>query len=245
MLRRAAELDRPPPRLPGVVDAGALEEAAAELGVPRAAVRQALAELRSGALDRRGRSLAARLLGPHVLVVHRSFRAAPPGVSARLGEFLRREHFEVQRTQGESTTWVPRASLGARVARSVDRSVRRKLILREVRHVALAVYADAHTGGSQVTLAIDVSHLRQSQALLLGGGAVAASAVAAAALVLAGVDLFGLLAAAGGGGGVAAGGHAAGRAFYGSRTADLAARVEGMLDLLERDPPGGSRAPPS
>lgn len=232
VLRRATELDRPAPSLPGVVDAAALEEAAAEVGVPRSAVRQALAELRSGALTTAPPSPAARLLGPPLVVVHRSLQARPAVVTSRLRDFLRGEHFEVRRTLGARTTWVPRASLGARVARSVDRSVRRRLVLREVQHVELGVFDDDRCGGSQVTLAIDVRHLRQSQAVLVGGGVAAGGALAVVALALGGLDPLALLATAGGGG-VATGGHAAGRALYRSGTSDLLARVEGVLDRID------------
>lgn len=253
VLRRAAEIDRPGPALPAVLDEAAVEQAALEAGISRAAVRQAVAELRAGVLSP-APTRRPGLLSPPVLVVGRLLTVPRAVAEARLHEFLQVEHFEALRRMGDRTCWVRSASLAARVHRLVDRGVQRRLVLREVRRVDLAVVDDGIGAGGEgeptrtlVALEIDVRPWRQGHARLLGAGTAVGTGLAGVALALGGIDPL-TLAATGAGGGIAAGGQAAGRAYYRSRVSAIEMAVEGVLDGLEHGhgslPPGAHRDEP-
>jgi hypothetical protein len=116
VLRRAAELDltSAQPADEGMPIA-ALEAAAAEVGLPPAMIRQAVAELRAGALTpapagRRG-----------AVVVEAGVVPNPPKEAlALVGRWLRSQAFERHRVRDGAETWRQREDVFAKVQRSVD-----------------------------------------------------------------------------------------------------------------------------
>ena len=235
VLRRAAELDRDASCRPGTgLDLAALEQVATEAGITPQSVRRALAELRAGVLDQPaiGRR---RWLGAPALVLCRTVRGPGAAVALQLHRFLARELFELRRDLGERTLWVPRRGLEARMRRTIDRGVQRRLILREVQHVELSVVDEPGSGGERVLvrLEIDVRAMRRTQGRVSGAAAAAGGGVAAVGAGVAGLDpvLFVTTAA---GAGIVAGGHRVAAAFYRNRVGDIESGVAGVLDRLER-----------
>lgn len=121
VLRRAAELDASVESRQGVggVEPAAVEEAAREVGLSRGAVRQALAELRIGSLDERGRG-SMRLAGPRVIVESRRVAVAPEQVHEQIGLLLRKQTFQLRRRQGDWALYRPREDVVAKLRRGMD-----------------------------------------------------------------------------------------------------------------------------
>ena len=123
VLRRAVELDAQGESTgaggPAGFDPAALEAAAEEVGLSPAAVRQAVAELRAGALapadDRR-----ARLAPSRAIVRQRLVEPAPTAAQARIDRFLRTQMFELGHRSGDRTVYRPRRDLVAHLRRSLD-----------------------------------------------------------------------------------------------------------------------------
>lgn len=105
VLRRAVQLERPRHALEGL-SAGALEQAAAELGVSRQAVAMALAESRAGVVPREPR-IGERLIGPREVTVVRSTELPPEEIERLAADWLERGHL----------LRVVRSDLGVAVAR--------------------------------------------------------------------------------------------------------------------------------
>jgi hypothetical protein len=121
VLRRAAELDACVETAAGIdgFDPAVVEEAAREVGLSAAAVRQALAELHMGALDDQGlRSVS--LGGPTVVRESRVVSDAPDEVHDTIARFLRRQTFQLRRRQGQRAVYRPRRDLVAKLRRVVD-----------------------------------------------------------------------------------------------------------------------------
>jgi DNA-binding transcriptional ArsR family regulator len=236
VLRRAAELDHPPLPAGAALDDATLEEAAVDAGLSRAAVRQALAELRAGLLAPAHPDPGRGLLRPPVLAVRRALPGRRQEVAARLHQFLERELFELLRDRGERTTWAASGSLRARVQRRVDQHVQRRLILRDVSRVDVTVVDDPGSGGDRALalLEVDVRPWRRGEAALLGGGAAAGLTVAAGGLVLLGPDIPASMAAVASGGGLVAAGHTLGVRYYRANVGAIATSLEGVLDRIER-----------
>ncbi|MDQ3979568.1 MAG: hypothetical protein M3314_08460 [Actinomycetota bacterium] len=235
VLRRAAELDRDASCQPGTgLDAVALEQIALEAGITPQSVRRALAELRAGVLDQPPAPRRA-WLGPPTLTVCRTLPGPAALVEQQLHRFLARELFELRRDLGERTVWVARRGLDARVRRTIDRGVQRRLILREVQHVELSVIAEP--GGEDervlVRMEIDVRAMRRTQGKVSAAAAATGGGLAAIGAGLAGLDPV-LLVTTAAGGGIAAAGYRVGSAFYRSRVEDIESGVAGLLDRLER-----------
>jgi hypothetical protein len=123
VLRRAAELEalaETPGEIEGY-DSRAVEEAAREVGLSPAAVRQAVAELRVGALpvpsagrhpERTARSRTVsqqRLVEPTPLAVH-----------AAVERFMRSQMFELRRHAGDRAIYRARSDLVASLRRGLD-----------------------------------------------------------------------------------------------------------------------------
>ena len=241
VLRRAAELDRDASCQPGTgLDIVALEQVAVEAGITPQSVRRAVAELRAGVLDQ---PLAPRRawLGPPTLTVCRTVPGPVAVVEQQLHRFLARELFELRRDLGERTQWVPRRGLDARVRRTIDKGVQRRLILREVNHVELSVIDEpgSHDERVLVRVEIDVRAMRRAQGKVSGTAAAAGGGLAAVSAGLAGIDPVLFLTTAAGAG-IVAGGHRIASALYRNRVGDVESGVAGVLDRLER--PASRRA---
>ena len=116
VLRRAAELDLAAGQgTDEGMPVAALEAAAAEVGLPASAVRQAVAELRAGALSADPAAL------PPGLVVEAGVVPHPPQVAmALVGRWLHAQAFERHRVRDGAETWRQREDVFAKVQRSVD-----------------------------------------------------------------------------------------------------------------------------
>jgi hypothetical protein len=181
VLRRAAELDTAdePPGGEGF-DPAALEEAAIEVGLSPSAVRQAVAELRVGALApappppaRLGRRVARRPIGASSrLVTHqRLVVSSPDAVHAKVGRFMRTQMFELRRRSGDRAVYRQRSDLVSHLRRRLDFAGAIKLDgLRSIDVVATP--ADG-----EHTLVRVEADLAASRANALAGGAAVGSAV--------------------------------------------------------------------
>ncbi|HET7489403.1 MAG TPA: hypothetical protein VFJ85_15860 [Acidimicrobiales bacterium] len=126
VLRRAVELgalEQPADADAALVDVGVLEQAAAEVGVPPDAVRRAAAELWAGALA----PAPARLA-----VDQRVLPLTAEQALDRAGRVLRKQLFELRRSEAGRARWRRRVDRGARWQRSFDFGGRVKLSSVEV-----------------------------------------------------------------------------------------------------------------
>ena len=236
VLRRAAELDnRPMPGSPGV-DLAAVEEAAAEVGLSRDSVRQAVAELRAGALAHAG---GGRVLGPPALTVVRTVAGPASAVRSWLHDFLVGQLFCLRRDHDGHTSWDRRDDMAATVRRTFDSFREQRLVLGDVNRLGVAVVEEPGSAGGRVVvrLELDVRHARRSQTAVVASGGVLGTAVVAATAVAAGGLDPALLVAAPLGGGLAAAGHGAGSWLYRRQVGELELAAEGVLDRLERRAP--------
>jgi hypothetical protein len=234
VIRRASELDgQSPARQPGL-DLELLEEAAVEAGLSRQSVRRAVAELRAGALavDTGGASRRA-VLAP-TLTVARCVPGPFATVDDILRRFLAKEQFHLRRDFGTASLWTRRQDVGARVRVKVDRSVHRRLLLRDAEQVELAVVEEpGGTGMVMVKLTVDVASLRRAHRVAVGQGASAGAVVAGVALVLLGMPAEAVAVPAAIGAGVTLG-HQRGVNRFRDLVADVETALEGFLDGVER-----------
>jgi hypothetical protein len=116
VLRRAAELDvaSGQPDDEGL-PVEAIEAAAAEVGLPPAAVRQAVAELRAGLLAEPAERPARGTLVEAGVVPF-----APDEAIAMVGRWLESQSFTRHRVRGGAHVWRPRDDLFAKLHRSFD-----------------------------------------------------------------------------------------------------------------------------
>ena len=108
-------------------DAEAIEQAAVEVGLSPAAVRQAVAELRVGALsaDAEGaapskRVTRSRVATSRVVAQQRLVERRPEAVHAAVDRFLRSQMLELRRRGGDRSLWRPRRDLVASLRRGLD-----------------------------------------------------------------------------------------------------------------------------
>jgi hypothetical protein len=234
VIRRASELDgQSPTRQPGL-DLELLEEAAVEAGLSRESVRRAVAELRAGALavDAGGRSRRTALAP--TLTVSRCLPGPFGAVDDILRRFLAKEQFHLLRDFGTSSTWTRRQDVGARVRIQYDKSIHRRLVLREAEQVEMAVVEEPGDRGMvMVKLTVDVQPLRRAHRVALGKGVSAGVAVAGVGLVMFGMPEAIFVVPAATGAGVALG-HRRGVAHYRNMVAEVETALEGFLDSVER-----------
>ncbi len=224
VLRRATELEAGSP-LPGVGDGlplAAVEAAAAEVGLSPAAVRQAVAELRTGALDAPGAQIVCARVVP----------LACSDALAAVGRWLGGQAMIRARDRVTEQVWRPREDWVARTQRRFDWAA--AIRLRAVDEVV--VRAVEVEGGTLVRVCVQLE--RPVAAAPRIGAALAGGTGAA------GLGLLGLLngqpeivfTALGVGAGGSAGGYAGWR--IGSRLRARERRkvseaVDGLLDELE------------
>src|SRR5262245_53235216 len=105
VLRRAAELDQRPPADEAMSQAE-VEALAAEVGLSPAAVQQALAEVRAGAVVApRPPGALERVLGCSTIVVERTVHGSVGEVQRRVERALRGQLLRKQRDYGVRSTW--------------------------------------------------------------------------------------------------------------------------------------------
>ena len=237
VIRRATELDGQSSAGQAGLDLVLLEEAAVEAGLSRESVRRAVAELRAGALGIDSGSQRRRAgLGSTSLTVARCVPGPFPAVDDILRRFLAKEQFHLRRDLGTSSSWTRRHDVGARVRIQYDKSVHRRLLLRDVEHVELAVVEEPGDQGMvMVKLAVDVKPLRRAHRVAVGQGAGAGAFAACVGAVLLGMPEVVVVVPAAAASGLAVG-HRVGTHRYRTSVGDLETALEGFLDTVERRP---------
>ena len=226
VIRRASELDGQLPAGQPGLDLVLLEEAAVEAGLSRESVRRAVAELRAGAL---GGPAAANLL-----TVSRCVPGPGDAVDDILRRFLHKEQFQLRRDFGSRSTWARRQDVPARVRISLDKGIHRRLLLREVDYVEIAVAEEPGDKGMvMIKVAVDVRPLRRGHRVAVGRGLGFGAGVGAVGMALFGLPeaLVVLPAATASGAGV---GHLVGSSRYRETVEELRTGLEGFLDTIER-----------
>ena len=232
VIRRASELDGQSPAGPPGLDLVLLEEAAVEAGLSRESVRRAVAELRAGALvDADATPARRRRVGPETLTVARCVPGPLSQVDDILRRFLTMEQFHLRRDFGATSTWSRRQDMRARVKVQYDRSIHRRLMLRDVEQVEIAVVEEpGERGMVMVKLTVDVKTLLRAHRQAVGKGA-AVGAAAGLGVLLTGVPEVAVVVPAAAG---VAMGHRLGVSRVRTTLEDLTTRIEGFLDGIER-----------
>jgi hypothetical protein len=188
VLRRAAELDAGIDEASGDtggrIDLAVIEQAAGEVGLSPAAVRQAYAELQTGAIEPAGKAPAkhpGRVLGPAIVVEQRVVHLPIEQVRDRVGAFLRRQTFELRRSTPESSLWRRREDVAASFKRAFDFS--KNIKLEDPRAVTVHLTAVVDQEGRPATLVRLEADLGQIKT----GGAIAAVSCAGVAGAFAGI----------------------------------------------------------
>jgi len=230
VLRRAAQIDAAD-EIDGSAgyEPAAIEEAARDVGLSPAAVRQAVAELRAGALpdeatDRgRGRAVA----GSRVVAEQRLVTSHPDRVHATVDRFMRTQMLELRRRSGDRALYRQRSDMVASLRRGLDFGGAIKL--EGLRTIDVVV-----TPADERTLVRIEAELASSRANAVAGGAAAGTAVAvttglAGALLAEPALVVGALplGVAVGGGGVRVAG-----ARWRQRRDDVAEVLASLLDRL-------------
>jgi hypothetical protein len=225
VFRRAAELEAEQPGERNTFDAATLERIATEAGLSPAAVRQAIAELRTGRLpvaqppERRTPSM------PATVVVERRMAVPAQTVARRLDGYLKGQMFRVCRRRESLTIWEPARGLAANLARGID--VVDRMRLRRVDGVEVQIVSEgARDGATYVRIVLDLTkaHTSARAGRIATGTIGGLTVVGAAAGVVLGEPLALVLPAA------AAGPVAA--TFYGTRST-YAKHVKRAVDAVE------------
>jgi hypothetical protein len=245
VLRRAADLEAQAAgrtTAHGGFDAAAVEEAALEVGLSPAAVRQAMAELHTGDLttDRRGRAAVART-SPSVVQVARLVPCAAAVVHASSEQYLRRQTFEVRRRQEQVVLYRQRRDLTASLRRGLD--FNGAIQLEGVSALTLTVtpiaaVADGEPGRCMVRIVAELRGRAAMNALANVSGLTAAGLAAIPGVVVGGAG-GALGAAVVTGAGVTVGGLAIGHSWWRHRRQQVTEVLDGFLDSLEGRPAVG------
>lgn len=222
VLRRAAELDVPVE--PGErLSVEAVEAAAAEVGLPAVAVRQAVAELRAGLLTP-GDAGQPAPVGPATVVEAAVVGLAPDRAAEEIGRWLSAQTFHRHRGRDGVEVWRRREDWVAGVQRRFDWSA--SVRLKGVHEVV--VRAVAVEGGTLLRLEATLAGaVAAAPGVGLGGGGAAG---VAAGLPLGGMT-SGIAVAALGGAGLV-GGWLAGRRVRRNRRDRVADELAAALDRL-------------
>jgi len=223
VLRRAAELEPADAAAPEGLPVAAVEAAAAEVGLSPDAVRLAIAELRTGALDE------ADLTSPAVVVCA---RVVPGGAATALeavGRYLSRQALVRARDRGLEQVWRPRDDLLASLQRRLDFTA--SIRLKAVQEVVVRA-VDVEGGALVRVVARLESATAAAPAIGAGvGSTVGAVAAGAAAVVTGDAGWLVATAAAAPTGGTL--GWRIGRGVRDGQRRTVAEAVDGMLDELE------------
>ncbi len=230
VLRRATELGAPGAPEPRGVDRRTLSEAAAEVGIERAAVELALAEHDAGML--RTRAARGGLLGPSRVAEVRDVPLDPVAARARVSTWLTRQLLRRDERRGSAEVWRPRDDLGAKVRRKVDGRTTRRLRLGELDAVIASVAALGE-GRSVVRLEASFDDMRtglRSGLVVIPAAVAPAAGLAAAALLGEFVFLLGSVPLGGVLGGL---GAWSGRRTLADQRDATRRALRGLLDELE------------
>ena len=228
VLRRAAEIQAAADLRPAdALDAAAVVQMGKELGLGEHAMRIALHERRIESAS--SPRTFPRLLGlDSQVLVERHVPLSADAAQAALGQWLRRQWMQRQRSEPDRTTWRARRGPVADLRRGLD--VLRTLELKGVD--AVEVRTDAEGAGTRVSVAVSLTGARTEALALLvalpagavGGLAVLVGLVAAPEALLA----LPLAGAAGGAGWLGA------RAAVEARKRQVVESVDCVLDGLTR-----------
>jgi len=178
VLRRAAELERRAPTDEALSPAE-VAALATEVGLSAAAVEQALAEVRAGALgEPRPPRALERVLGASTIVVERTLRGSADEVQRRVERALRAQLFRKQRDFGARSTWEHAPGWLPALRRALDWSG--TLPLRDAHTIDVTVVTSGE-GRATVRLAVDVGAMQRQ---VVAGASLGTAAGVAAALVL-------------------------------------------------------------
>jgi hypothetical protein len=233
VLRRAADLERRAPA-DEALSPSEVTALAAEVGLSPDAVRQALAEVRAGAIaEARTPGALERVLGPNTVVVERTVRGGAPEMQRRVERALRGQLLRKQRDFGARSIWEHAPGWLPALRRALDWSG--TLSLGEARTLEVTV-VEAGADGATVRFAVDVGALQRR--VVLGASLGTAAGIAAALALWAMHTPLPLewLAAAG----ATATGSIASVRSYRRQLASTATALERLCDALEQE-----RIPPS
>ena len=230
VLRRAAELDPATSTTGDAVDdrlpVQAVEAAAAEVGLPATAVRQAVAELRAGLL--RDHTVAVPT-GPTVVVEAAVVPFEPERALGQIGQWLGAQTFHRHRGRDGVEVWRVREDWAAGLQRNFDWSA--SVRLKGVREVI--VRAVAVDGGTLLRLEASLAGAAAAApAIGTGGGALLASGAVTPIAVLVTADPVAAVAGAGAAGIGALAGWLTGRSIRRGRRDKIADELSAELDRL-------------
>jgi hypothetical protein len=235
VLRRAAELDQRTPTDEAMSPAE-IEALASEVGLSPAAVQQALAEVRAGALaEPRQPGALERVLGDRTIVVERTVRGNAAEVQRRVERALRGQMLRKQRDFGARSLWEHAPGWLPALRRSLDWAG--TLALGDARTIEVSVVdaGDGDSGAerrSRVRFTVDVGALQRR---VVAGASLGTAVGVAAALVLWAMNTplpFEWLAAAG----ATATGSIASVRSYRRQMTTTANALERLCDALEHEP---------
>lgn len=233
VLRRAAELERRDDN-EGALAPHEVSELAAEVGLSPAAVAQALAEVRAGALEPvRAPGPLERVLGPNLVVVERTVPGGAAELQRRVDRYLRAQLLRKKRDFGARALWEHAPGWLPKLRRALDWSG--TLALGDARELEVTV-VDAGVARATVRFAVDIGALQRK---VLTGASLGTAAGLAAALALSAMGtphLIEWLAAAG----ASATGSLASLRVYRREVTSTVTALEHLCDTLEHD-----RPPPS
>ncbi|HEX3903324.1 MAG TPA: hypothetical protein VH853_10780 [Polyangia bacterium] len=239
VLRRAAEIDTQSPARTEqdsseALSVGEIVRLGEEVGLPRPAVEQALAEMRRGApIEPEEQGALTRALGASRVVVSRVVKAPIETVRRAVDRFLREQLMTVRRHHGDRVEWERAQGLWPGLVRSLDFSKRYAFAL--VTRVETILSQEEGPDGSEtaVTFNIDLSDMRRERFGQMGMRAAMAFLLfgVGGALMAPGSAVYDIVALAGGG--VAAGGiFALERRRYLESRSRVSLAPERFLDLL-------------
>lgn len=206
------------------LDEDALVEIAHAVGVSPDAVRQAVAEHRTGVL-RPGAS-PRTWIGPRAVVVERRIDGDVEHVERSVQRLVEGQLFRRVRHQPRRSQWRARTDVAGRLTRTLD--LRHRLTLHKVSAIDIAT-TPCPDGVVAVRLVADPA-VRRSE---LGWGVgIAAGGAAAVGAALGVFDLALLLAAVPAAGAVGGTGLAVARHIYRSEVAEVTDALEGLLDQV-------------
>lgn len=156
VFRRAAELESISPSELPRFDAATLERIGAEAGLSPAAIRTAMAELRSGRLDPPPASGAVAV--PRHVAIERLVPVDAAVAEERLERFLKGQALRVCRRRGSLTIWEPSRSLGANLVRGIDLTDRMRL----TRVDGVELLVEPSEGGTFVRVVLDLARIHRN-----------------------------------------------------------------------------------
>jgi hypothetical protein len=223
VFRRAAELDqRGATNGHRALDIAALEQAGLEAGLSRNAIRQALAEVKAGAVEPiRPRTHA---------VVARTLAMDPGDLEAAVDAFMRQQNCKVVRNLGDRVVWLPDRSMWGNIRRTLD--FKRRIVLREVGEVTTCVVPiPGEEGRAHVRFEVDMARVRRGWNAI--PAAVGVAGVGGAVALGFGIGLPVEAIAAPAAAALTGGAVAGARAGYRGSVRRNVTVIERFLDLLE------------